>query len=141
MTKIAFVDTNVVVYAHDARDLRKQRIAQDLLEDLSIQSQAVVSSQVVQEFCYVMLRGERPFMATTDLKTVLTEILFPLMNHTPDPSFYESALDLSNRYSLGYYDALIVQAAIDLGCDTLYSEDLQDGQKFAKLTVINPFKT
>ena len=141
MTKTAFVDTNVIVYAHDARDLRKQRIAQDLLEDLSIQSQAVVSSQVVQEFCYVMLRGERPFMATTDLKTVLTEILFPLMNHTPDPSFYESALDLRNRYSLGYYDALIVQAAIDLNCDTLYSEDLHDRQKFAKLTVIDPFKT
>jgi len=141
MTKTAFVDTNVVVYAHDARDLRKQRIAQDLLEDLSIHSQAVVSSQVVQEFCHVMLRGERPFMVMTDLRTVLSEVLFPLMNHNPAPSFYESALDLHNRYSLGYYDALIVQAAIDLGCDTLYSEDLQDGQKFGKLTVINPFKT
>ena len=141
MTKAAFVDTNVVIYAHDARDLRKQRIAQDLLEDLSIHSQAVVSSQVVQEFCHVMLRGERPLMVMTDLKTVLSEVLFPLMNHTPDPSFYESALDLHNRYSLGYYDALIVQSAIDLGCDTLYSEDLQAGQKFGKLTVINPFKS
>lgn len=141
MTKTAFVDTNVVVYAHDARDLRKQRIAQDLLEDLSIHSRGVVSSQVVQEFCNVMLRGEQPFMVMTDLKTVLTEVLFPLMNHTPDPSFYESVLNLHNRYSLDYYDALIVQAAIDLGCDILYSEDLQDGQQFGKLTVINPFKT
>lgn len=141
MAKTAFFDTNIVVYAHDARDLRKQRVAQGLLEDLAIHNRAVISSQVVQEFCQVMLRGERPFMAMTDLKVVLGEVLLPLMFHSPDPGFYESALDLYNRYALGFYDALIVQAAIGLNCDILYSEDLQDGQQFGKLKIVNPFKT
>ena len=107
MAKLAFVDTNVVVYANDARDLRKQRIAQNLLKDLAIHSWAAISSQVIQEFCHVMVRGERPFMATRDLKIVLNEILFPIMLHSPDTVFYESALDFHNRYNLGYYDEFV----------------------------------
>jgi predicted nucleic acid-binding protein len=140
MPKLAFVDTNIVVYAHDSRDTKKQRVAQTLLEELTIRNQVVISSQVVQEFCHVMLKGNDPFMNINDAKTVLTEILLPLMQHSPDPYFYNRALNLYSQHSLSFYDSLIIQAALDLDCGTLYSEDLQDGQKFGTLTIVNPFK-
>jgi predicted nucleic acid-binding protein len=73
------------------------------------------------------------------LDQLVSRLLKPLCAHVPTIEFYERSLKLFASHSLGFYDALIIQAANDLGCRTLYSEDLQDGQRFGSLTVKNPF--
>lgn len=135
-----FLDTNIVVYAHDARDSKKQRVAQGILKDALLNGTGVISSQVVQEFCNVMLRPDQPFMREGDLADVLSQIMAPLMRQRPSLDFYLKAIRLFIGNSLSYYDALIVQAALDLGCKTLYSEDLQTGHQYGELTVVNPFQ-
>jgi predicted nucleic acid-binding protein len=69
----------------------------------------------------------------------MSDMLEPLCAHTPTFEFYERALKLSAQNSLGFYDTLIIQAAMDLRCNILYSEDLQDNQRFGTLVVRNPF--
>lgn len=140
MAQLSFVDTNIVVYANDGRDLNKQLKAQSLLYSLIASNTAVLSSQVVQEFCNVMLKGKQPFMRSDDLKIVLSEIILPLMRHSPDPDFYIRALNLTDQHAISLYDSLIVEAALELDCDILYSEDLQHGQQFGKLKIVNPFQ-
>lgn len=139
MAKLTFFDTNVVVYAHDTRDVGKHQVARQLLRDGVVAGTAVVSQQVVQEFCHVALMKNRTSLAPTDLELVLRDILFPLMHPVASAEFYARALTLHRQYSLSWYDALIVQAAMDLNCSVLYSEDLQDGQWFGGLQVVNPF--
>lgn len=135
-----FFDTNVIVYAHDRRDSAKHAVADALLRQHVVAGTVVISSQVVQEFCHVAMGKGRTSLRDTDMQDVLARILFPIMRHVPSQPFYIRALELFQRYQLSWYDALIVQAALDLSCDTLYSEDLQAGQQFGELTVVNPFE-
>ncbi|MFI5141140.1 MAG: PIN domain-containing protein [Bacteroidia bacterium] len=104
-----------------------------------LDKQAVISSQVVQEFMNVALKQFKIKLSAIELELVMRELLKPLCAHTPNFNFYEQTLKLYSAYSIGFYDALIVQAAIDLGCSTLYSEDLQDGQQFGTVVIKNPF--
>jgi predicted nucleic acid-binding protein len=92
---------------------------------------------VLQELCNVFLG--KLSVKPEELVDIIDSLLGDLVAHTPSVPYYERAIGLKKRYGLSFYDALIVQAAIDLGCETLYSEDLQDGQKFGTLTVTNPF--
>lgn len=135
----AFFDTNVVVYAHDTRDTAKHRVAAGLLRDSIVAGTSVISQQVVQEFCHVALMKGRTSLAPADLELVLRDILFPILQPVVSAEFYVRALALHRQYSLSWYDSLIVQAAIDLNCSVLYSEDLQAGQRFGSTVVINPF--
>jgi predicted nucleic acid-binding protein len=57
----------------------------------------------------------------------------------PSPALYERGLELRERYALGFYDALIVAAAIEGGCTRLWSEDMQNGLRVDRLTIRNPF--
>lgn len=139
MAAPAFLDTDVIVYAYDARDLKKQRVAQGLLKDAVLNGAGVISSQVVQEFCNVMLRHNPPFMKERDLYDIVAQIMAPLMQHRPSTDYYLHSIQLHIHGSLSFYDALIIQAAIDLGCTTLYSEDLQAGHRYDRVTVSNPF--
>jgi predicted nucleic acid-binding protein len=135
-----FVDTNVFVYAYDLRDKTKHKVAQDLLEDLYTDKCGTISTQVIQEFCNVMRKKRVKGLENIDVGVAIDVNLKPFLAHHPSLPFYHRVLTLLDGKSLSYYDALIVQAALDLGCTKLYSEDLQPGQKFGKLTVINPFK-
>lgn len=139
MAATLFLDTNVVVYAYDGRDLKKKRVAQRILKDAVVNGVGVISTQVIQEFCNVMLRHNPPFMRERDLHDVLTQNLAPLVQHRPSIDFYLQAMQLFTSNSLSFYDALIIQAALDLECKTLYSEDLQAGKHYGKLVVVNPF--
>src|SRR5271170_3412958 len=111
-----FFDTNVLVYQFDQSDLIKQRQAIDLIERHILDKQAVISSQVVQEFMNVALKKFSNKLSVSELELVMSELLKPLCAHVPNFSFYEQALKLFSTYSIGFYDALILQAAIDLGC-------------------------
>jgi predicted nucleic acid-binding protein len=135
----AFFDTNILVYAYDRRLPNKQKIAQALVRHNLDNGLGVISTQVVQEFCNVTLTKIRN-VDGAELKVVIQSVLSAFLAHWPSQDFYLRAIDLYNSASISFYDALIVQAAIDLDCTVLYSEDLQSGQKFGKLTVVNPFK-
>lgn len=138
MTAPTFIDTNILVYAYDGREPAKQEQAVALLDSV-VAAQGVISTQVVAEFCNVMLTKRGVTMRPADLVTVLDAVLKPMVAHTPDAAFYGRAVALFNTHNVSFYDALIIQAALDLGCQTLYSEDLQAGQTFGDLTVVNPF--
>jgi predicted nucleic acid-binding protein len=134
-----FIDTNVLVYAHDESDLKKSQAARKLLIDLINSKEGCISPQVIQEFCNVMLKKSNGTVKPTDMKQIIRDLLLPLLAHKPDEMFYIKALEIYYRYSLSYYDSAIVQAAIDLDCHAIYSEDMQSGTKYEKVRVINPF--
>lgn len=134
-----FLDTNILVYQFDRRHKDKQQAAETLIAACLKDENAVISSQVMQEFMNVALKKFGTQIPAHELKIVMQELLYPLWAHTPSPDFYERALALYQAHSLSFYDALIIQAAIDLGCDTLYSEDLQAGATYGEVKVINPF--
>lgn len=140
MSDRVFLDTNVLVYAYDGRDPARQQNAIKLIDSVA-GANAVVSTQVLAEFCNVMLSGRGVSMKPADLGVVLEEVLGPMVAHAPDSAFYMRAIRLHEANSLSIYDSLIVQAAIDLECDTLYSEDIQSGRTFGSVVVVNPFKT
>lgn len=140
MAEKVFFDTNILIYGYDERDIAKHKTALDLIFNSLAKDRSLISPQVFSEFCNVALVKIPKRMDKSDLQMVLQTFLEPMLAHKPDLEFYNRAIELHAANSLSFYDALIVQAAIDLKCQTLYSEDLQDGQKYGTLTVVNPFK-
>ena len=99
-----------------------------------------ISYQVVQETLNVV--GRMVGAGSERLTQLLEEILIPLweINRiTPTPELYRGGLEIQTRYGFSFYDSLIVTAAHEAGCTTLYSEDLQNGQQIRGLTIRNPF--
>lgn len=139
MSKI-FLDTNILVYIYDRHDDARHQSAVRLFGEEWVNDEKVISMQVIAEFCNVMLTKKGLIMKVPDLEFVITNVLKPLLGHVPSAEFYQGAARLYASHSLSFYDALIVQAALDLDCALLYSEDLQGGQTFGKLKVVNPFK-
>ena len=70
---------------------------------------------------------------------MLEEILLPLWHIYPTEELYRTGLRIQVRYGFSFYDSLMVAAALEAGCATLYSEDMQDGQRIEGLTIRNPF--
>ena len=134
-----FVDTNIFVYAHDESDLRKSENARKLLTQLIRTREGCISAQVIQEFCNVSLRKSAIPLKSEDVALIIQDLFKPLLAHRPSTEFYLNALKVYRRYSLSFYDALIVQAAIDLDCKAIYSEDMQTGAQYERVTIINPF--
>ena len=139
MSARAFLDTNVLVYTFDESAGGKRARARELVESALRDKSAVISFQVVQEFLNVATRKFAQPMKDAEAALYLRRVLDPLCEVHSSPALYEEALDIRERWHFSFYDALIVAAALAAGCDTLYSEDLQDGQKVRELTVVNPF--
>lgn len=135
-----FLDTNILVYIYDGYEPDKRRRAITFLSEELKEQKTVISSQVINEFCNVMTTKKGTLMTIDDLHRVLQEVLGPMLAHLPSVESYRRAVTLRSKLALSFYDALIVQAALDLNCSVLYSEDLQDGQTFGKLKIVNPFK-
>ena len=128
----AFLDTNILVYAQQA-DGKGDRARQ------LFASGGKLSVQVLNEFTAVSRRKQRRDWREIDeaVADVLTTVDPPLAI-TLD--LHISARALAEDHRLSFYDALIVAAAMDAGCEVLCSEDLQDGQTFGAVTVENPFR-
>lgn len=129
-----FLDTNVLIYAFALDDSRAST-AEALLG-----KGGVVSVQVLNEFTSVAIRKLhmpwREVREALDVLRVLCPSCLPLTLAT-----HESAVVLAEAHALNIYDALIVAAALEAGCTTLYSEDLQDGWLVEKrLRIRNPFR-
>ncbi len=140
MSVESFIDTNLFVYQLEASDERKSATADRIIRKGIETRNACISFQVVQECLNTVLRKAEIPLSTDETKQYLDNILAPLFRVPASLSLYRRALDLQTRYRYGFYDSLIVAAALDAGCTRLYSEDLQDGQRIEGLTVENPFR-
>lgn len=133
-----FLDTNVLIYTFDQTAPQKQEIATKLLED-ALDGKGCISSQVIQEFLNVAMRRLNPPFATAQSQRYLEAVLFPLCEFYPNDGFFQRGLGIQERWRFSWYDSLIITAALECRCETLYSEDLQHKQKIEDLTIINPF--
>lgn len=134
-----FLDSNVFIYSFDETAPAKAGRALALIREAHDTRKGVVSFQVIQEFFNFALRRSVPPMAIGDAGEYLQKIFLPLTTIHSSAGLYAEALHVQNRYRLSWYDALIVTAALEADCTFLYSEDLQDGQRFGTLRVRNPF--
>jgi predicted nucleic acid-binding protein len=136
----AFVDSNVFLYAHDPGQGAKHERAKALLEELWVTQRGVISTQVLQEV-YVNLRRKlaRPLARREAAQLVEDYLSWEVV--TNDGGSMLLALELEERYEISFWDALIVAAANVAKVDVLYSEDLNDGQRYGSVTVRNPFAT
>lgn len=136
-----FIDSNVFVYLFDETDEGKRGRAERIVEAGLQANSASISFQVVQETLNVITGPKLASpMGDDDAKSFMEEVLAPLWRVSPSSTLYRRALDVRSRYRYGFYDALIIAAALQAGCTRLYTEDLQDGQKINGLTIENPFK-
>ena len=137
MSASFFVDTNILMYAHDSSSGVKHERARLLIEELWRNRSGVVSTQVLQELC-VNLRGKaaRP-LDFKAVRAIVTDYkAWEVVTHNAD-SILE-ALEIEERYQISFWDALIVQAADASGAEVLYSEDLSHGQSYRGVRVVNP---
>ena len=128
-----FFDTNIVLYALSKDLPRKQQVA-ELLND-----GCTLSTQVLAESANVMRRKFGCGMA--EIESFHDALLDACRLQRIESATVRRALQVAGRYGFSIYDSLIVATALEAGCDTLYSEDLQHGQLIDnRLTVINPFR-
>jgi predicted nucleic acid-binding protein len=142
MTDKVFVDSNIWLYAlttpRDGEEMSKRNKSIESLRELASQKTIVVSIQVINEFHWNMLRKFKVddvsvaeiVKVNIESIAVITEVGY---------SIYRKALDLRKKYSLSFWDSLIVASALEAECEMLYTEDLQHGQIIdGRLTVCNP---
>lgn len=132
----AFFDTNIFLYAHSTADLRKQAVAQQLVDRYSGQNELVLSTQVIQEFYSAGLR-KLGLSRVLVKQSVIALMGFQLV--VVGPPHIVKAIDNEERYRLSFWDALILAAAESAGADVLFTEDLNDGQQYGEVLVRNPF--
>jgi predicted nucleic acid-binding protein len=134
-----FVDTNILIYAHDRKAGVKHERARQLLEHLWTTGEGVLSTQVLQELC-VNLRRRVAHPLPSDEITKLIEDYFSWEIVINNPQSILAALGIEARYKVSYWDALILHAAESCGATVLYSEDLSHGQRYGGVEVVNPLR-
>jgi predicted nucleic acid-binding protein len=133
-----FVDSNVLLYAHDASEAEKQPVARALLEDLWANRSGVISTQVLQEFYVVATRKFKPPMPRSQAREIVAlYAVWPVIQI--DVGLILDATALEERLQLSFWDALIVEAARRAGATRLVTEDLQGGRQIAGIAIENPF--
>jgi predicted nucleic acid-binding protein len=139
MSAECFIDTNLFIYQLEALDERKTATADRIIRQGIETGNACISFQVVQECLNTMLRKAEIPLNTDQMRTYLDAVLTPLFQVSASIPLYQRALGIQVRYRYGFYDALIIAAALEAGCTRLYSEDLQHNQHIERLTIENPF--
>jgi predicted nucleic acid-binding protein len=134
-----FLDTNLIVYLFDNKDSKKQRIAKELLKKALENRNGIISFQVLQEFCNVVLRKFEKPLSPDDLKSFTNRFLYPICEIIPNLEIYNNAIEIHKLFGYSFYDSLIIAAAREGNCVTLYSEDLQNGQHVLGVNIVNPF--
>ena len=138
MTDLSFLDTNVLVYLFDTDSPAKQRTVRDLLTRQALDGKVMLSTQVLQEFYVTVTRKlATPVEPDAAYRAVQDFTAFSIVRLAPP--LILAAIVRSQTAQFSFWDALIVEAAIEGGANTLYSEDFQDGQAFDGVRVTNPF--
>jgi predicted nucleic acid-binding protein len=134
----SFLDTNILIYQMDSRDVVKQKKCRELLKALVLRHEAVISTQILQEF-YVA--------CTTKLK--IKPILVKGMMHgfenmgvvTVGPDLINEAVDTSIQYHISFWDSLVIVSAESAKCQNLVTEDMNEGQVIRNVRIQNPMKS
>jgi predicted nucleic acid-binding protein len=139
MTDRIFVDTNLLVYAHDHSAGAKHRTAQKLIQELWESKAGCLSIQVLQEF-YVSVTQKVPKpMDRTSAAQVIQNLAFWRV-HEPKTDDVLEAIHLQERYQISFWDAMIIQSALHFECSIIWSEDLNPGQVYDSVKLVNPLK-
>ena len=137
MSDKAFLDTNILVYAHEPGTGLKHERARAIIEKLWETGGGVLSTQVLQELCVSLRRKmAKPWTVDETRSLILNYMNWQLVVNTTDSVL--EALAIEDRYQISFWDALIIQAAESSGAAILYSEDLSDGQTYGSVRVVNP---
>lgn len=133
-----FVDTNVFVYLHDDSEPEKKTRADEWISLLVRGRSGRVSFQVLQELYYTLTSKRRLNVDVAEARLIVRELVVwqPI---AADLAMLNRAWALQDRFPLSWWDALIIAAAQTCECKVLLTEDLQDGQEFGAVRVVNPF--
>lgn len=134
----SFVDTNVLVYAYDATAGAKRVAALDIVRELWESWRGCVSVQVLQELFVTLTRKVEQPVDAREARAVVSDLARWTL-HAPDGDDILAAIDLHERHRLSFWDAMILQSAVVLGCARVFSEDLSHGRRYDGVEVVDPF--
>ena len=135
---LQFVDTNILIFAHNRSAGDKHIQARDLIRTLWQSGEGCLSIQVLQEF-YVNVTQKVAKPLTQDVAAQIIADLSVWQVYRPGLEDVLDTIRLQGRYQISFWDAMIVSSAIQLGCQTIWSEDLNPGQVYDSVAVTNPF--
>lgn len=127
-----FFDSNVLLYLASGDAAKADRAEAAMVRG------GAISVQVLNEVCNVARRKMR--MSWSETHVFLGTLRSVLTVHAVTIEIHEKGLDLAERYGLSIFDAMIAAAALNAGCDTLLSEDMQQGMALDELRIVNPFR-
>jgi len=133
-----FVDTNILVYAHDTSAGTKQENARALVEQLWNTRDGCVSVQILQEFFVTVTRKIPKPLDAAAAKEIIAD-LSRWYVHVPAADDVLAAIGLHQRTGISFWDAMMIRSAVEIGCGVIYSEDLSHGQLYDGARVENPF--
>jgi predicted nucleic acid-binding protein len=136
--QLVFVDTNILVYAYDHTAGIKNTTAVELVKRLWEMETGCISIQILQEFCVITSRKITKPLGSDLIKEIISDLANWRL-HTPEVTDLLRAIDIQQKNKISFWDAMVVQSALKLGCSTLLSEDLNDGQSYEGMQVVNPF--
>jgi predicted nucleic acid-binding protein len=139
MSAKRFLDTNVLFYACDSSDQHKQLIALRIIDELSASASGVISAQVLGEFFHATVI-RRKLLSVEEAEKIVRQYAatFPVV--AIDFSIVSAALNIHRQFQNSYWDSLIIAAAAHHGCSEVLTEDLNHGQVYNGVTIVNPFR-
>jgi len=139
MSDKVFFDTNILVYAFDKNEAQKSPIAKRLISEYGSTGKLTLSTQVLQEFYVTVTRMSRSLLSKEAAEDIVADLAeFPLVQ--VDKTIITLAMKRHQSGEFSFWDSMIVESALQSGCDVLLSEDMQDGRKIGSLTISNPFR-
>ena len=137
MAQKYFIDTNILIYAHDRSTGAKHDRARQLIERLWTSGEGVLSTQVLQELCINLRRKiARPIPVEEVRRLIQDYMSWEIVVNTAESVI--QAMEIEVRYKISFWDALVLHAAESAGAAILYSEDLSAGQSYGSIQVVNP---
>ena len=137
MAEKYFVDTNILIYAHDRSAGVKHERAREVVEGLWASGEGVLSTQVLQELCINLRRKLARPLPVDEVRGLIQDYLsWEVVVNAPESVI--QALEIEVRYKISFWDALVLQAAESSGAGVLYSEDLATRRHYGAVQVINP---
>jgi len=130
-----FIDTNIIIYANDQRDKKKQKKAINTIKTIMTSASGTISTQVMQEYAYVALTKLRQAPDVVLRQLMLLET-FEVIHQSPDQ--IRRAIEIMYVYKIGFWDAFIISNAEHANCLVIYSENLNPGQYYSGIKIMNP---
>ncbi len=135
-----FIDTNVLVYAHDSESDIKRRISRELIYQGVREGRAVISPQVLSEFFVTVTRKVATPISVEAARSEIL-LLATLASVDIDATLVLRAVEIMKRWQTSYWDALIIASAERAECGVIYSEDLAHGQAYGQVVIRNPYES